>query len=74
MSRKKPLNNDTNDSPFCRRAEAIRLIRGEGMLRRCEKAGWLKARVRSPGYVVYRREDVMATIARIDAGEVPPAH
>jgi len=58
-------------SPLCRRTEAIKLIGGEGMLRRCEEHRWLKARARSPGYVVYRREDVLAVIARIDSGELP---
>jgi hypothetical protein len=41
------------------------------MLLRCEKAGWLKARIRRAKYVVYRREDVLAVISRIDAGEYP---
>lgn len=61
-----------DNSPLCRRSEAIKLLRGEGMLRRCETAGWLTARARSPGYVVYRREDVLAVLARIDSGELPP--
>jgi hypothetical protein len=69
--------DDTDDeypyeSPLMRRAEAIRMLRGEGMLRRCERSGWLAARARSPGYVVYRREDVLAVVARIDSGELPP--
>lgn len=58
--------------PFCRRSETIKLLGGEGMLRRCERAGWLIARARGAGYVVYRREDVMAVLARIDSGELPP--
>lgn len=59
-------------SPLCRRSETIKLLRGEGMLRRCESAGWLVARARGAGYVVYRRQDVMAVLARIDSGELPP--
>jgi len=58
-------------SPFLRRSEVIKLLCGEGMLLRCEKAGWLQARLRRASYVVYRREDVMAVLARIDAGEFP---
>jgi len=58
-------------SPFFRRSEVIKLLCGEGMVLRCEKAGWLKARVRRAKYVIYRREDVMAILARLDAGEYP---
>ena len=59
------------DGPLIRRSHVIKLLAGEGMLKRCEKAGWLKARVRRRKYVVYRRDDVLACIARIDAGEYP---
>lgn len=59
-------------APFYRRSETITLVGGEGMLRRLEAAKWLTARARGAGYVVFRREDVMAVIARIDAGELPP--
>jgi len=59
------------DVPLMRRSDAIRHLAGEGMLKRCELAGWLSARVRRKKYVVYRTADVLACIARIDAGEYP---
>lgn len=47
------------------------MLRGKGMLLRCEAAGWLKARLRKPKYVVYRRDDVLKVLSRLDAGEYP---
>jgi hypothetical protein len=60
-------------SPLIRRMDAIELVAGEGMLQRMEKAGWISARVRQRNYVVYRREDILAAVARLDAGEYPSA-
>jgi hypothetical protein len=59
-------------SPICRRTEAIRLVGGEGMFRRMEAAEWFQAKVRTPGYTAYLREDILAALARLLAGEVPP--
>ena len=58
-------------SPLCRRTEAIALVQGEGMLRRMEERGWLKAVARRAGYCAFKREDVLAAVARILAGELP---
>lgn len=65
-------NSDSlGNSPFFRQGEVIQMLRGKGMLLRCEAAGWLKARLRKPKYVVYRRDDVLKVLSRLDAGEYP---
>ncbi len=58
-------------SPFFRQGEVIGMLKGKGILLRCEAAGWLKPRLRKPKYVIYRRGDVLKVLARLDAGEYP---
>jgi hypothetical protein len=62
---------DPSDAPLYRRKLVIKVLAGEGMLKRCEAAGWLEAKVREPKYVVYARDDVLAVVARLAAGESP---
>jgi hypothetical protein len=59
------------ESPFFRREEVIGLLRSEGILRRMEFAGWLTAKVRRPKYVIYLKNDVLAALARLEAGDYP---
>jgi len=59
------------EAPLYRRNLVITLLAGEGVLKKCEQAGWLAPTVRKRKYVVYRREDVLAVIGRINAGEYP---
>jgi hypothetical protein len=56
-------------SPFLKRKEAIQLLKTRSTLERCERAGWIKATIRKPRLVLYRRTDVMACVYRISQGE-----
>jgi hypothetical protein len=61
-----------SESPFCRQAEARRLLSSDKLLRRCEKAGWITRVASDRNTVLYRREDVWTVIWRINKGELPP--
>jgi hypothetical protein len=58
-------------TPFLKRKEAVDLLATRSLLERCERAGWLKAAIRKPRLVLYRRTDVMACFYRISQGEYP---
>jgi hypothetical protein len=57
-------------SPFIRQRDAIKLLNGRSILRRCEIAGWLVATTRQRKLVQYKREDVMVCVYRISQGEL----
>ena len=59
-------------SPFFRQKEVAELLRGDALRNRAEKAGWLSPVVRAKKLVLYRRDEVLAVIARLEAGELPP--
>lgn len=67
MEKRKP----TTDSPFVRRTEAIHLLKTRSVLEACEASGWLKATTRQRRLVLYKRQDVMACVWRINQGEYP---
>jgi hypothetical protein len=62
----------TIQSPFFRKVEVVELLRGAGLLARCIQGGWLAPCVRDPKTVLFRRDDVLEVIARLEAGEMPP--
>jgi hypothetical protein len=51
--------------------DAARYVGGEGMLKRFVGAGWLQPVVRRKRLTLYRRVDLDACCARLDAGEFP---
>ena len=54
-----------------RYTEAAKELGGRGVVEKCERLGWLKAVVRKKRLTLFRRTDLLACIARIEAGDLP---
>ena len=63
----KPASN----GDLIRHKEAVELLCGRGVLDRCVRAGWFKAIVQKKRMTLYRRVDILASVAKIEAGDLP---
>ena len=59
-------------SPWMRASELPSVFRSRQLARQCTHAGWLRPILQGKRRTIYALTDVLACIARIERGEVPP--
>jgi hypothetical protein len=58
-------------SDLIRHGEAVDVLGSRGILQRCIKAGWITAVVKRKRLTLYKRNDVLAAVEKIAAGDLP---
>lgn len=59
------------ESPFVRAMEARKMLGSRSIVERCEAAGWFAPVKRGKRMTLFKRQDILAAVKRIEWGELP---